>query len=312
MADSPSRRDSSIVAVSPDDFPTVRAHVAELERRASSIDRLPSLNESVWRDLDQPQSESAGFLVADTAYAHVARSDNFAPRHWALGVVVIPEARRDGVRPALIAAAATHVAAHGGGRIILWVLGATDDDDTELASIGMQPARDLYEMRVPLPLAEVPQWPPGIRVRPFEPGRDERAWLDVNNRAFENHAEQGGWIQTTLERRMADAWFDPSLFLLAFDDKGLAGFNWLKLHEGDNREPSLGEIFVIGVDPRMQGTGLGRALALEGLRAINERGADTGSLFVAAENAPAIRLYRSLGFVVHRTDRAYECEVPAR
>jgi mycothiol synthase len=308
----PRSRDLSIVAVPADEFRAIRDRVAELEHRAMSIDGLPSLNEAVWRDLDQPQSESAGFLVDGTAYAHVARSDNFSPRHWALGVVVVPEARYDGVRPALIAAAAAHVAAHAGGRIVLWVLGATNADDTELGSTGMQPARDLYEMRVPLPVDESPRWPSGVEVRAFEPGHDERAWLDVNNRAFQNHAEQGGWIESTLARRMADPWFDPALFLLAFDHQGLAGFNWLKLHEDHNREPRLGEIFVIGVDPRARGTGLGRALALAGLRALAERGATTGTLFTAADNASAIRLYESLGFVVHRTDRAYECEVEAR
>ncbi|HTL86390.1 MAG TPA: GNAT family N-acetyltransferase, partial [Acidimicrobiia bacterium] len=68
-------------------------------------------------------------------------------------------------------------------------------------------------------------------------------------------------------------------------------------------------IFVIGVDPRMQGSGLGRALAIHGLSAVHDRGIDAGSLFVAAENAGALRLYRSLGFEIHRTDRAYETEV---
>ena len=92
-----------------------------------------------------------------------------------------------------------------------------------LAHDGFVPSRVLYEMRVPLPLAEQPRWPEGVSVRTFEPGRDEDAWLTVNNRAFANHPDQGGWIAETLQRRMAEPWFDPTLFLLAEDADGLVG-----------------------------------------------------------------------------------------
>ena len=87
-----------------------------------------------------------------------------------------------------------------------------------LARAGFEPARDLYEMRVSLPLAEEPKWPGGITVRDFEPGTRRSRLARVNNRAFENHPEQGAWIEATLERRLAEDWFDPSLFVLAFDD----------------------------------------------------------------------------------------------
>ncbi len=82
-----------------------------------------------------------------------------------------------------------------------WVLGAGSDDDTELAAVGLHPARDLYEMRVALPLAETAKFPADVRVRPFEIGRDETAWIEVNNRAFAGHDEQGGWTDATLRRQ---------------------------------------------------------------------------------------------------------------
>jgi mycothiol synthase len=273
---------------------------AGIVERVRALDN-GALNEAVWRDLEHPQPDSAGFLT-NSSYAHLARSDNFAPQHWALGVTGEP-------RVPVLATAFEHLRENGGGQATLWVLGATDTDDRELAEVGLTPARDLHEMRVALPIAEQPQFKPLIEVRTFEPGRDEDDWLAVNNRAFANHAEQGGWIRATLERRMTDPWFDPSLFFLAFDQDGLAGFNWLKVHDAHGRDPELGEIFVIGVDPRMQGSGLGRALALEGLQAVAARGITTGSLFVGADNAPAHRLYETLGFTVHRVDRAYERNV---
>ena len=307
--------ESSVVEVAPPRFAEVEARVARIDDNVRAADGHPALGDAVWLDLEHPTADSAGFLVADQAYAHVAPSDNTAPgdgaapRHWTLGVAVAPDARADGTRRALVAAAVRHVAARGGGRIVLWVLGAGAADDTELAAEGLRPARDLYEMRVVLPLTGEPVWPAGVRVRPFEVGRDEAAWLEINNQAFAGHPEQGGWTTSTLARRMAEPWFEPALFLLAFDADGLAGFNWMKIHDAHDRDPARGEIYVVGVAPRAQGTGLGRALAIAGLRAVHERGIDTGVLFCAADNEAALRLYRSLGFDVHRLDRAYEREV---
>jgi mycothiol synthase len=300
----------SVLSVAPEDFPGIVERVIAIEDDARAADGHPSLGESVWRDLERPQADSRAFLD-DGGFAHVARSDNFAPQHWVLGVTAIPGARTTDAIAALANAATAHVAANGGGRIAWWVLGANAEGPDPASAVGFTRARELYEMRVPLPRPEAPKWPAGVTVRPFEVDRDEQAWLEVNNRAFANHAEQGGWIEATLRRRMADAWFDPELFLLAFDADGLAGYNWLKLHDAHGRDPRLGEIFVIGVDPRMQGSGLGRALALAGLDAVHRRGVDTGMLFVAAENAGALHLYRSLGFDVHRVDRAYELDVTA-
>lgn len=309
----------SVAVISATKFPEIVAPVSRIDEAARTSDGHPALGDAVWLDLDHPGSDSAGFLANESGYAHVARADNIAtaasandgaiPPHWTLGVAVAPDARASGVRARLVAAAVRHVAEHGGGRLVFWVLGAGPDDDEELAPVGLQPARDLYEMRVALPIAEEAKWPAGIRVRPFEVGTDEAAWLEVNNRAFAGHDEQGGWTASTLERRMTEAWFDPALFLLAFDDTGLLGFNWLKMHEAHDRDPRLGEIYVIGIDPRGQGSGLGRALAIAGLQALHQRGIDVGMLFVAADNEPALRLYRALGFEVHRVDRAYECEV---
>ncbi|MGQ0824321.1 MAG: mycothiol synthase [Actinomycetota bacterium] len=303
---------AAVTTIAPDDFGAVVAEVRALDDAARAADGYPALGEAVWRDLEQPGADSAGACAPGVAYLHVARSDNFSPRHWVAGLVVHPDARGHAPVTALLTATVEHVAASGGGRLVLWVFGAATAADPQLLAAGFRPARELYEMRVPLPIAETAQFPPGIDVRTFEPGRDEDDWLTVNNRAFANHAEQGGWIGDTLERRMRERWFDPSIFLVASDADGLVGFNWCKMHDAHGRDPALGEIFVIGVDPRAAGAGLGRALALAGLARMAERGVTTGSLFCAADNIPALGLYRSLGFDVHRTDRAYELNVSAR
>ena len=297
--------------VTPADLVTV----TRLHDDVEAVDGHPSLGEAVWRDLDEPlEPVSAGVLATDdgrpVGFAYVYRSDSFSPPHWAAGMVVHPDVRGStGVEVALLKRAVEHVAAAGGGLVVLWVFEPDQRDDEAAARAGFRHQRDLLKERVPLPLGEEPAWPPGVEVRSFVPGQDDRAWLTVNNRAFADHPEQGGWVEATLERRMAEPWFDPKGFLLAFDADGLAGFCWTKVHPATDSDPELGEIFVIGVDPSRQGSGLGRALVVAGLAHLADRGIRTGMLFVDGDNEAALRLYESLGFTIHRRDRAYEREV---
>ncbi len=312
-----------------------RDAIRRLQELAAEVDGHPSLGDATWREIDAPEPDSAGFVVREpratgageaegdlVAYAHVARSDTFSPRYWMVGLVVRPDSRYAAHEQALLGAAVSHAASRGGGGVILWAFGAGAADDAVAAAAGFTADRDLLQMSVELPVDEKPRLPPAVELRTFEPGRDEADWLEVNNRAFGNHPEQGGWIEATLLRRMAEPWFDPSLFLVASDSAGLVGFNWLKVHTDRQRprddddtsygDTSYGEIFVIGVDPRVQGTGLGRALALAGLDLLHDRGLRTCVLYTDASNVSAVGLYTDLGFTVRRVDRAYRREVVSR
>jgi mycothiol synthase len=290
---------------------SARSEAERLDRLVRRTRGHPALGDAVWRDLTAPGADSAHLVAVPAGggpavgFASVARSDTFAPQHWSIGVALDPavDGRAEGM---LLDAAVDHVAAHGGGRVVCWLLGVRDGDDAVPESRGFRRERDLLEMRVALPVAERPRWPDGVEVRTFRPGHDEEAWLEVNNRAFENHPEQGAWVADTLHRRTREPWFDPELFLLAFDGEGLAGSNWLKVHPARAGDVAHGEIYVIGVHPRTQGTGLGRALALAGLGLLADRGLSTASLFVDAANTPATALYRSIGFATVRTDRAFD------
>jgi mycothiol synthase len=285
--------------------------VTRLHDEAEAADGHASLGESVWRDLDSaPQAASAGVIATDAdrpvGYAHVYHSDNVSPPHWAVGVVVHPEYRSGDVELAVLDRATAYIAGEGGGLVVLWIMQPDDRDDRAAERAGFRHQRDLVQQRVSLPLAERPEWPPGIEVRPFVPGRDDTAWVQVNNRAFADHPEQGGWTEDTLRRRMAEPWFDPKGFLLAFDADGLAGFCWTKVHPPTTNDLELGEIFVIGVDPSRKGRGLGKPLVVAGLASLADRGVRVGMLFVDAANEKAVGLYASLGFTTSRVDRAYE------
>ena len=55
-------------------------------------------------------------------------------------------------------------------------------------------------------------------------------------------------------------------------------------------------MYVVAVGPAAQGRGLGRVVTLAGLHHLAGLGVDEVLLYVESDNAPAVRLYASLGF----------------
>ena len=224
-----------------------------------------------------------------------------------LELVVDPGCRGKGVGQALAAA----VAQASGTAPQAWSHGNHDAAARLAAGFGYRPVRELWKMRLTRstlaqPLPEV-RLPDGVRLRAFEPGRDEDAWLAANAAAFSHHPEQGALTRADLEARMEEDWFDPAGFLLAVreDDGELLGFHWTKVHAGSAGHPDVGEVYVVGVVPGAQGTGLGKALTLAGIDHLHRAGLDSVMLYVDADNAPATALYGRLGFVRWDVDVMY-------
>jgi mycothiol synthase len=280
---------------------------------ATAADAHAALDEHAWLDLVQGGREGFASLVAwedghdhPVGYAQVTRGAG----SWALEFVVDPHHRVPGntIGLDLVRQAAQVIASEGGGHVHMWVNQPRPEHDRIAAAIGLSPGRVLYQMRRPLPVEDDLRTPApaGFTTRTFRVGVDEDAWLEVNNRAFHWHPEQGGWDRATLEQREAEPWFDPAGFLLHDDADGhLDGFCWTKVHK--DTDPPLGEIYVIAVDParRDRTPGLGRQLVIAGLDYLHGRGLTVGMLYVDATNAPAVKLYIDLGFVINHLDQAY-------
>ena len=101
------------------------------------------------------------------------------------------------------------------------------------------------------------------------------------------------------ERRAGSDWFDPAGLFVAERDGDIVGFHWTKV------EDDVGEVYVVGVDPSEQGSGLGTALTARGLRHLHESGLRTVDLYVEGDNDPALAVYRRLGFTEHARDVLY-------
>ncbi|MET7827654.1 mycothiol synthase [Streptomyces sp. NPDC005386] len=193
-----------------------------------------------------------------------------------------------------------------GKRLRVWAHGGHSAARHLAQVLGLTLFRELRQMRRPLECLDLaePRLPEGVSVRAFVPGQDDTAWLAVNAAAFAHHPEQGSLTQRDLDDRIGEAWFDPAGFFLAFRGDELVGFHWTKVHA----EEGLGEVYVLGVRPGVQGGGLGKALTTIGLRHLAAQGLPTAMLYVDADNKPAVAVYERLGFVTHETDLMYRTE----
>jgi mycothiol synthase len=287
--------------------------VTEVVDEATEADGVGPLSEHVLLHLRYGGDEPARNLLLWhgshlVAYAHLDTTDPVDGP--SAEMVVAPATRRQGFGATIITAALEH--AHGPLR--LWAHGGLAESTLMAEHLGFQRIRVLYQLRRSL-LATLPPvvLPDGVKVRTFQPGADDEAWLAVNNRAFASHPEQGHWTLADLRQRMAEEWFDPAGFFLAEKEidgeTRLIGFHWTKVHghrvdehEHEHGHEPIGEVYVVGVDPSAQGMGLGRQLTLVGLVHLRSLGLQQVMLYVDESNVPAIKLYESLGFSRWDTD----------
>jgi mycothiol synthase len=266
-----------------------RAAALELADRIEAEDGAPPLS-------DQARSRIGAAGGTDLAVYHAGRLVGYGR----LDDGEAEFAAQQAVLPALLDTALQAA----DGELRVWSHGARSRVADALQAAGFEQIRELFQLRRPLDAGSLPpqdELPPDVRVRAFEPGRDEQAWLALNAAAFATHPEQGRWTSADLQARMAEPWFDPAGFLLAERAEKLLAFHWTKIHPGD-----IGEVYVLGVAPDAQGLGLGRALLIRGLRYLADRGCTTVLLYVDGDNTAALRLYERSGFTRHDVDRQWQ------
>jgi mycothiol synthase len=284
--------------------------IRELVTAASEFDNVPPVGEQVLRELANRRTEhllSIGAHPGGTGEKVIGYLNLSARQEDGSGMaelVVHPQARRRGIGAAMIGAALSKTA----GQNRFWAHGTLDPARATASALGLVPVRELIQMRRSLHGVTEPAPPDGVRIRTYAGTADDAELLRVNNTAFATHPEQGGWTAADLAERRAERWFDPEGLFLAFDEQTatLLGFHWTKVHP---EEAGLGEVYIVGVDPSAQGSGLGGVLTAVGVAFLARRLAAAAQpmvmLYVESDNTAALRTYQRLGFTQHSVDTAY-------
>ena len=267
-----------------------RSRITELIAAATASDGVAPVGDQVLRELGRDETRHLLAVDGDDVVGYLNLSASMAE------AVVHPDFRSRGIGAQLIG---TGLDA-GSADTRIWAHGDLPAARATAATLGLQPVRELLQMR--RPLADLPPLSPTHDVRTYAGPADDQELLRVNNAAFSWHPEQGGWTEADIAERRAESWFDPQGLFLAYEGTRLLGFHWTKVHD-----PSLGEVYVVGVDPAAQGRGLGAELTLLGLHHLAGRlGAEADvTLYVEGDNTAAVKTYRRLGFEVFSADIAY-------
>jgi mycothiol synthase len=90
----------------------------------------------------------------------------------------------------------------------------------------------------------------------------------------------------------------------------MAGCCWLKV-EDRGADGLVGEVYVIGAAPEVQGRGFGRYLLAQGLEHLSGRGVSHVAVYVDQSNERAVALYWTFEFHHHHVDVLYSQELRA-
>ena len=145
--------------------------------------------------------------------------------------------------------------------------------------------------------------------KPAESDRGERKYVLVDNQTafadflarLKQQAVFAFDTETTslnpIEARLVGMSFccDEGILFISDGNKVVA-YCWTRQDEHLGSKQGTGHIWMMGVDPRYRGYGLGRAVLLAGIYSLRRRGLNTVELAVDSQNVAARRLYESVGF----------------
>lgn len=184
-----------------------------------------------------------------------------------------------------------------------------------LSRFGLRPYHVYQELEIPaLRIKSIPI-PPGIVIRPWD-NRYCEAAVALRNRAFARNWGYQPTTAATLRRRFETARYESPFSFTAWQQTAEAGEEMVGLIHAclgwtrKLRQANEGEIVWVAVAEEVRGQGVGRALMLTAMKALDEAGVETIS--VSADNYAGqakIGLYAQLGFTIRKAIVDYRGEL---
>jgi mycothiol synthase len=293
---------------------TQQSLVLDLISRTTNHDGTPPIAEHILLHLRYGGDKADSHLLVEKdnqviGYAHLDQTDLVAGP--SVELVVDPSYRGAGVGKTLLSEAIKIC----GKSLRLWVHGEQEAAHSLAASFNFEKIRTVLQMSKPLiDIQPLPTIDKEIIIRSFLPGIDSDAWLELNNKVFKDHPEQGGWQLSDLNHRLSEEWFDEKGFFIVEKNKQVIASTWTKVHgehshdhdgEASHAHPAIGEIYITAVDPAYTGLGIGKALTITALNYLKYQGLTDAMLYVDFDNKAALNLYDSLGFKLSSKDILY-------
>jgi mycothiol synthase len=294
---------------------TQQSLVLDLISRTTNHDGTPPISEHILLHLRYGGDKADSHLLVEKdnqviGYAHLDQTDLVAGP--SVELVVDPDHRGASVGKALLNEAIKIC----GKSLRLWVHGEQEAAHSLAASFNFEKIRTVLQMSKSLTdIQPLPVIDKEITMRSFLPGIDSDVWLELNNKVFKDHPEQGDWQLSDLNHRLSEEWFDEKGFFIVEKNKQVIASTWTKVHgeyshdHGSGQShahPAIGEIYITAVDPAYSGLGIGKALTITALNHLKYQGLKGAMLYVDFDNKAALSLYDLLGFKLSSKDILYK------
>jgi mycothiol synthase len=273
--------------------------VVSLATKARTADDAPPFSDQALVDYRLGRRELVA--IGENAAALVSITDTAIGREAEF--VVDPDTRGHGIGRAMLERLLDS------GVVLVWAHGDHPAARALASSHHLTAARELLHL-----VGEVSATPGSAaatrtgtndRLGMFVVGQDEDEWVALNAWTFAFHAEQGSVTRADLEQLESEPWFSADNFLVLRRGARMIGYCWLKVERDAAGGGARGEFYVVGVSPDAQGEHLGATLFDVGLARLADLGIHSAHLYVEADNAPALHLYRSRGFTQDSIDIQY-------